>query len=110
MIREWESLTRQWAETRPAAKANRLFDKCHAIARRLRGSPEGREGIESFAFDANRGVALAACVVALAWDSEIAMDGPKWLVANEGQNSLEAKYAISDYRADRMSFDWWPES
>lgn len=106
LVVEYEQLSIAWEGERVARKANRIFDKAHAIASRLRASEDGRKAFESLLDHHNRGVRLKAASECLAWGSEAALVTLEALVDPPGPYSLDAEMSLREYRAGRMRFDW----
>ncbi len=106
MIRDYERLAVAWDVERNAKKANRIFDKLHTLALRLRDSAAGREALESLLRHDNRGVRLKAASDCLAWGSTDALAVLEALIHPRGLHSLDAEMTLREYRAGRMRFDW----
>lgn len=105
-VDEYKKLALAWGSERNSKKANRIFDKLHALALVLRESPDGRQGLESLLDHENRGVRLKAGSDCLAWGSAEAVAALEALVQPRGFHSLDAEMTLREYRAGRMRFDW----
>lgn len=106
LIAEYEELALAWDAERLARKANRLFDKLHAIAVQLRDDEGGRTALESLLSHQNRGVRLKAASDCLAWNSSSAIRCLEGLVDPRATHSLDAEMTLQEFRAGRMRFDW----
>jgi hypothetical protein len=106
LLSTYEELAIAWDSEVNARRANRIFDRIHAIALELRSLEEGRHGLESLLSHRNRGVRLSAAGDCLAWGSEAAIEALEGLIIPRGTHSLSAEMTIRDYQAGRMRFDW----
>jgi uncharacterized protein DUF2019 len=107
LVRSYEALSLEWdAAQNNAKKANKLFDAKRSIASKLRGTKEGRQGLETLLQHENRGVRMSAAGAALAWDSEPAIATLEELSSPRGRHTLDAETTLREYRAGRMRFDW----
>ena len=107
-LREWERLLREKSAARTPAKANKAFDAAYAIARDLRDSEEGRRGIEALVDDDDPAVATTAAAQSLAWGSESGIQAMERLATVRGIGGFEARMTLQEYRAGRLTSDWWP--
>lgn len=101
-IANYEDLAVAWDHELVARKANRIFDRLHALALGLRESEDGRRALESLLTHDNRGVRLKAAADCLAWDSAQAVGTLESLVNPRGPHSLDAEMTLREYRAGRM--------
>ena len=97
----WDSLV----ET-DAKSANALFDRIHAIAKRLRTTPGGQLAMERLTGDDSRAVRLLAATECLAWDSEIAVPVLEEIEDGPGLLAVDAKYTLKSFRAGTLNLDW----
>lgn len=106
LLLRYEAFAVAWDAEPSARKANRLFDRMHALSLVLRGTEEGRAGLEAMLGHPNRGVQLSASAVCLAWGSPAAVATLEALSAPRGRHSLIAETTLSEYRQGNLRFDW----
>ena len=106
LLADYENLASKWDQETVSRKANKLFDRLHAIALQLRVDDQGRAGLENLLQHESRGVRLTAASDCLAWGSPAAETALEKLVETPGTHSLNAEMTLREYRAGRMKFDW----
>ena len=109
MLGQYRELASTWgrAQDKPAL-ANDLFDRLHAIAKVLRDSPRGREGLEMLCEDADIAVRLVAASETLSWDSAGGLRtlSAMELDADAGLHAVSAEYTLRAYSAGTLDLDW----
>jgi Domain of unknown function (DUF2019) len=107
MLAEYQQTALEWdAAANNASKANRLFKQNHAIYKRLRESPEGREGIAELMTDPARGVQLLAATHSLAWRQVEAIRVLEFIAQSAGLQAVTARYTLKSYREGKLDLDW----
>ena len=86
--------------------ANRLYRANHTTYKELRGTQEGRAGIESLTRDPVAAVRLMAAVHCLRWASEIGVPVLEEIMRMDREHSVTAKYTLVAYRAGELNLDW----
>jgi Domain of unknown function (DUF2019) len=97
----WDSLVGS-----DAKKANRIFDRLHALAKELRQTPSGRAGLLLLSGHEVAGVRLLAATECLAWSPEVAVPALEAIEGSVGLHSVSAKYTLKSYRAGTLDLDW----
>ncbi|WP_045732381.1 DUF2019 domain-containing protein [Pseudarthrobacter chlorophenolicus] len=106
LLSEYEELAVAWNSETNSGKANKIFDRIHALALQLRSGEEGKQGLERLLCHPVRGVRLKAAADCLAWNSSAAVTALEDLLTPRGTHSLSAEMTLREYRAGRMRFDW----
>lgn len=110
LAKEYRSNAIAWDSLRnEPRKANRLFDRLHAIYKELRNHEAGRRAISEVRDDESLGaeVRLLAAADSLGWEADrsiavletIERDGP-------GLSRVTAKYTLKAYREGTLDLDW----
>lgn len=89
-----------------AKRANRVFDRLHALAKELRQAPAGRVGLLALTSHEIEGVRLLAATECLAWSPEVAVPTLEAIESSVGLHAISAKYALKSYRAGTLDLDW----
>jgi hypothetical protein len=97
----WDSLVATDAE-----KANPIFDRLHSLAKHLRETPAGRQGLERLTRHEQLGVRLLAATECLAWAAERAVPVLEDIEASAGLHAVSAKYTLKSYRSGTLDLDW----
>lgn len=87
-------------------RANRFFDKAHAIAKRLRQTEAGRQALSELLAHENRGVRLAAAAECTPFAPERATRVLRELIEPRGQHSFDAEMTLRELEAGRLNMDW----
>jgi hypothetical protein len=106
---QWGEESERLGERGALRRANRLFDLTHAQFKRLRESPEGRDGITALMSDPNPYVASSAAAHSLLWEPELATARLEELESSQdapGQVQIAAEYTLKEWRAGKLSFEW----
>jgi hypothetical protein len=109
LLREYvDSLVRrdEALHAHKVAAANRLSDRAHTVALRLRTTNDGRSAMESLLTHENRAIRMSAAAESLGWGPEKAIPVLEALVVPRGTQSLDAEYTLREYRAGKLRFDW----
>lgn len=97
----WDSLVGS-----DAKRANRVFDRPHALAKELRQAPAGRAGLLALTGHEIPGVRLLAATECLAWSPEVAVPTLEAIEGSVGLHAVSAKYTLKSYRAGTLDLDW----
>lgn len=89
-----------------AKKANRIFDRLHALAKQLRQTPAGRTGLIGLTRHEVPGVRLLAATECLAWSPDVAVPTLEAIEGSVGLHAVSAKYTLKAYRAGTLDLDW----
>lgn len=89
-----------------AKKANRIFDRLHALAKDLRHTAAGRAGLAGLTRHEVAGVRLLAATECLAWSPEVAVPTLEAIEGSAGLHAVSAKYTLKSYRAGTLDLDW----
>ena len=94
----------------PAAKANKLFDAMHVIAKELRMSEEGRRGLEALTDHPRAGVRLNAAAHVLLWAPELAVPVLEAISRSSGPDfglsPTTARYTLKAFHEGTLNLDW----
>lgn len=107
-LREYELQAAAWDSivSTDAKLANPIFDRLHSLAKTLRGTPEGRAGIEALSHHDQQGVRLLAASESLAWHADSAVPVLEEIEAQDSLHAVSAKYTLRSYRAGALNLDW----
>jgi hypothetical protein len=97
----WDSLVGS-----DAKRANRVFDRLHALAKELRQAPAGRAGLLALMSHEIQGVRLLAATECLAWSPDVAVPTLEAIEGSAGLHAISAKYTLKSYRAGTLDLDW----
>lgn len=89
-----------------SSEQNRAADELHSMARILRSTPEGRDGILQLLADGDPYVRLCAATDALKWDPERACDVLEELVMADGPGAFDAKWTLRLFREGTLNVDY----
>jgi hypothetical protein len=107
MLARYERLAIEWDDAQGnSKKANPIFVELHSLAKVLRQSEVGRNGLEALLEHSNRSVRINAASQCLAWKSEKAIGVLEGLVSPRGRHSLSAQMTLMEFRAGRLNLDW----
>ncbi|GAA5212345.1 DUF2019 domain-containing protein [Microbacterium kyungheense] len=106
LAERYADLVATWGAESNSTKANRLFDRIHALAVELRRSGNGRRELEKLLTSENRAIRYKSASDCLAWDCKDAIVALEGLVEPRGPYSLDAEMTLREYRAGQMKFDW----
>jgi hypothetical protein len=87
-------------------KANRLFDRAHVIAKRLRTTEEGRAALMSLMLHDDRGVRLGAAAECTPFAPDQSRVILRELIDPRGRHSLDAEMTLKELDAGRLKMDW----
>lgn len=104
---QYERLALDWDAALPVAKkANKLFDRMHALSTEMKRTPEGRRALEGLLTHESRAVRLKTAAACLEWAPGLARPVLLDLVSPRGTHSLSAEMTLREYDAGRLKFDW----
>jgi len=107
LVGRYRMLAEEWDEQQSdAERANRLFDRHHEVAKRLRGIESGRRGIQALLTNPRTGVRLLAATDCLAWDPDAAVPVLEEIEAGPGLHAVTAKYTLKSYRGGELDLNW----
>jgi hypothetical protein len=87
-------------------KANRLFDRAHAIAVRMRTTEQGRAALVSLLLHENRGVRLGAAAECTPFAPDQSRVILRELIDPRGRHSLDAEMTLKELDAGKLNMDW----
>jgi hypothetical protein len=107
LVEKYRLLAEEWDEKQDDAKrANRVFDKHHEVAKRLRGIEGGRIGIQALLTHPVVGVRMMAATDTLLWAPDAAIPVLEQIESGPGLHAVTAKYTLKSYREGKLNLDW----
>ncbi|MBO0822836.1 MAG: DUF2019 domain-containing protein [Actinobacteria bacterium] len=107
LTQEYRNLAIRWdtLQGRPDA-ANVVIRREHELAKRIRGSAEGRASLEELLDDPVPVVRLAAATESLAWRSLRAEAVLEEIERADDKYAFDARWTLRTYRASKLNLDW----
>lgn len=108
LISEYARAAEAWDEIvlSDAGSANPIFDRLHQLAKELRASSEGREGLERLTSHEAVGVRLLAGSDCLPFAPEIGEPVLEAIESFPGLHAVSAKYTLEAFRAGTLDMHW----
>jgi hypothetical protein len=105
---QYRALVIDWdAAKGTPGKANQIFSTHHALYKRLRDWPAGREAITGLLDDPVTAARLVAATHSLRWEPERAQRVLEEIEQQPaGLYAVDAKWTLRPYRAGTLNLDW----
>ncbi|MEO8528957.1 MAG: DUF2019 domain-containing protein [Pseudolysinimonas sp.] len=87
-------------------KANKFFERAHAVAVRLRATAEGRAALLAILDHEDRGVRLGAAAECTPFAATEATKVFRELIEPRGRHSFDAEMTLKEFEAGRLKMDW----
>jgi hypothetical protein len=104
---QYRELAIDWDAARDNSnEANCIFQAHHALYKRLRDRPAGRQAITALLCDPVTPVRLLAATHSLQWDSDRAQHVLEEIEQEAGPYAVDAKWTLRSYRTGKLNLDW----
>jgi Domain of unknown function (DUF2019) len=107
LLAQYRELAVEWDASRDNSdEANRIFKIHHALYKRLRETPSGKQAIVDLLDDPVTAVRLLAATHSLQWAPDRSQMVLQEIEQEDNPYALDAKWTLRSYRNGKLNLDW----